>query len=165
LVRSKLIAEDSHSKSEIYHAVATVTAELRDNARAGLANETDAQALIRSLKDSGQLDDDAIRIFAEERKFEEVTSALAIMCNVSVDVIRQAMLQDKPETILILAKAAKLSWSTTKALLSSCIRQRCISSGEIEQCLASFQRLNLGTAQKIVEFYKISRATGSARAL
>jgi uncharacterized protein (DUF2336 family) len=165
LVRSKLIAEDPHSKSEIYHAVATVTGELRDNARAGLANETDAQALIRSLKDSGQLDDDAIRIFAEERKFEEVTSALAIMCNVSVDVIRQAMLQDKPETVLILAKAAKLSWSTTKALLSSCIRQRCISSGEIEQCLASFQRLNLGTAQKIVEFYKISRATGSARAL
>jgi hypothetical protein len=87
------------------------------------------------------------------------------MCNVSVDVIRQAMLQDKPETVLILAKAAKLSWSTTKALLSSCIRQRCISSSEIEQCLASFQRLNLGTAQKIVEFYKISRATGSARAL
>jgi hypothetical protein len=71
------------------------------------------------------------------------------------------MTQDKPETILILAKAAKLSWTTTQALLSFCIRQRRISPGEIEQCLASFERLNLATAQKIVEFYKIRRTSGS----
>ena len=104
-----------------------------------------------------------MRTFAEDRKSEEVAAALAHLCDVSVDIIQQSMLQDKPETILIFAKAAKLSWITTKALLSFCIRQRRISSDEIEQCLASFERLNLATAQKIVQFYKIRRATGSTR--
>ena len=69
-----------------------------------------------------------------------------------VDVVEQAMLHDKPETILILAKAAKLSWITTKALLSFCIRQRRISSIEIERCLASFERLNFGYSSKNCRF-------------
>ena len=163
LVRAKLIAENPQCRSEIHHAIATVTDELRDNIQVSSANHADAQALIRSLGDSGQLGDATIRIFAENKELGEVTAALAHMCNVSVDVIQQVMLQDRPETILILAKAAKLSWSTTKALLSICVRHRPISSVEIEQCLASFERLNLATAQKIVEFYKIRQATGSTR--
>jgi uncharacterized protein (DUF2336 family) len=161
LVRAKLIAENPHSKPDIHHAVAMVTNEFRDIVRTGSANHADPQALIRALKDTGRLGDDTIRAFAEDKKSEEITAALAHMCDVSADVIEQAMLQDKPETILILAKAAKLSWTTTKALLSFCIRRRRISPGEIEQCLASFERLNLATAQKIVEFFKIRRTTGS----
>lgn len=163
LARSKLIAENQYSRPEICHAVAIATNELRNNARAGSKIYDDAQALIRSLKDAGKLGDDTVRTFAEDGKSEEVTAALAHMCDVSVYVIQRAMLQNKPETVLIFAKAAKLSWPTTKALLSFCIRQRHISSGEIEECLASFERLNLATAQKIVEFYKIRRATGSTR--
>ena len=163
LVRAKLIAENRHSRPEIHHAIATITNELRDNVQVESTNHADAQALIRSLKDSGQLGDATIQTFVKNKEFAEVTAALAHMCNVSVDVIQQAMLQDRPETILILAKAAKLSWPTTKALLSFCTRQRPISSVEIEQCLASFERLNFATAQKIVEFYKIRQATSSTR--
>jgi hypothetical protein len=140
-----------------------VTDELRDNALIGPTNYADAQASNQSLGDFDQLGDNTIRTFAEEKKYEEITATLAQMCNVSVDVIQQAMLQDKPETILILAKAAKLSWPTTKTLLSFCIRHRRISSVEIEQCLASFERLNLATSLKIVEFYKIRKATCSTR--
>ena len=165
LVRSKLIAENPHIRDAIHHAVETVTDGLRDVARADSLDYVAAQALVQSLKESGQLGDDTVRTFAEDGKFEEVAAALAHMCNLPVDVIEQAMLHDKPETILILAKAAKLSWSTTKALLSISVRQRRISSSEIEQCLASFERLNLGTAQKIVDFYKIRRATGSSRSV
>jgi uncharacterized protein (DUF2336 family) len=161
LVRSKLIAEHPHNRPDIHHAVAIVTNEFRDTVHGGSANNVDVQALIRSLTGSGQLGDDKIRAFVEDGKSEEITAALAHMCDVPAEVIEQTMTREKPETILILAKAAKLSWTTTKALLSFSIRQRRISPGEIEQCLASFERLNLATAQKIVEFYKIRRATGS----
>ena len=163
LVRSKLIAANPHIRDEIQRAIETVTDGFRDDARTGPLDYGAAQALVQSLKDSGQLGDDAIQTFAEDGKFEEITVALADMCNVSVDVIERAMLHDKPETILILAKAAKLSWSTTKALLSVSVRQRPISPIEVERCLASFERLNFGTAQKIVNFYKIRRTTELAR--
>ena len=165
LARSKLIAENPNIRHEIQHAVETVTDGLRDNAHAEPVNHAAARALVQSLRDSGQLGDSTIRTFAEDGKSEEIAAALAHMCAVPVDVVEQAMLHDKPETILILAKAAKLSWITTKALLSLCVRQRRISSIEIEQCLASFERLNFATAQKIVDFYKIRRTTGSPRSV
>lgn len=65
--------------------------------------------------------------------------------------------------ILVLAKAAKLSWATTKILLSFPMRQRRIASGEIEQCLASFERLNVATAEHIIEFYRLRHANGPSR--
>jgi uncharacterized protein (DUF2336 family) len=164
LVRAKLIAENQHSRPDIQHAVAKATNGFRDTAHAHSSTHADTQVMIRSIKDSGQLVDDTIRKLSEDKKSEEITAALAQICDVSVDVIQREMLQDKPETILILAKAAKLSWPTTKALLSSC-RQGRLSSREIEQCLASFERLNFATAQRIVEFYKMHRATGSTRAV
>jgi uncharacterized protein (DUF2336 family) len=162
LVRSRLLAENPHIEHEIHHAVTKVTDELRDNAHVGSANHVAAR-LVQSPKDTSQLGDDTIRTLAEDGNFDQIAAVLAHMCDVSVDVIQQAMLQDKPETILILAKATKLSWETTKALLSVCVRQRRILSIEIEQCLASFERLNYDTAQRIVDFYRIRQATGSAR--
>ena len=159
LVRSKLIAEEPNIRQEIHHAVETVTDGLRDNAHVEPVNHAAARALVQSLGDSGQLGDSTIRASAEEGKSEEIAAALAFICAVPVDVVEQAMLHDKPETILVLAKAAKLPWITTKALLMLCVRQRRISSIEIEQCLASFERLNFATAQKIVDFYKIRRTT------
>ena len=165
LVRSKLIAENPTIRHDIHHAVETATEELRDNAHAKSVNDAAARALVQSLKDSGQLDDDTIRTLAQDGKFKEIKAALAYMCNVPVDVIERAMMHDKPETILVLAKAAKLSWITTKALLMLCVRQRRISSIEIEQCLPSFERLYFATAQKIVDFYKIRRTTGSPRSI
>ena len=117
LARSKLIAENPNIRHEIQHAVETVTDGLRDNARAEPVNHAAARALVQSLGDSGRLGDSTIRAFAEEGKSAEIAAALAHMCAVPVDVVEQAMLHDKPETIIILAKAAKLSWITTKALL------------------------------------------------
>jgi len=163
LVRSKLLAEYPNRRQEIHHAVATVTDGLRNDANARSTNYTAAQALVQSLNDSGQLNENAIRKFAEENKFKETTVALALMCNVAIEVVEQAMIQSKPETMLILAKAAKLSWPTTKILLSFCARQRTIPSSAIGQCLASFERLNFSTAQQIIEFYRMRRASGSAR--
>ncbi len=81
--------------------------------------------------------------------------ALALSCDVPVEVVEQAIIQDQSETILILAKAAKLSWATTKILLSYRARQRGLSSGKIEQNMASFERLNFSTAQQIIEFYRM----------
>lgn len=163
MVRTKLIAENPHDRHEIHHAVTMVTDDLRNDAHSRSTNYAAAQASVQSLNDSGQLSDDTIRAFAEDRKFEETTVALARICNLSVEIVEQAMIQDQSETILILAKAAKLSWATTKVLLSFRARQRPISSGEIEQYLASFERLNFSTAQQIIEFYRMRRAGGLSR--
>jgi uncharacterized protein (DUF2336 family) len=163
MVRSKLIAESPHFEHEIRDAVEKVAENIRNASRVASAKDGAAQSLVQSLNDSGQLGDDKIRAFAEGGEVEEATAALALMCNVSVDVVEQAIIQNQSETILVLAKAAKLSWATTKILLSLFARQSRIATGEIGQYLASFERLNVSTAQKIVEFYRIRRPSGKSR--
>jgi uncharacterized protein (DUF2336 family) len=158
LVRSKLIAEKHHARREIEQAVATVTDEIWNDADVSSTNYEEARAIVQPKFDSGELDDVAVLSFSESKKFVETTIALAYLCNVSTDVVEQALSQDQLDMILVLAKAAKLSWATTKMLLSFPGRQRRISSGEIEQCLASFERLNFATAQHIIEFYRMRHA-------
>ena len=137
--------------------------ELRSDDNVSSMNHGAAQTLVQSFDDTGQLRNDMIRKFAEDGKFDEIAAALARICNVSVELVEQAMIQGQSETIIIFAKAAKLSWATAKALLSFSVRQRRVSSDEIERCLASFERLNFGTAQQIMEFYRKRATRGSSR--
>lgn len=158
VVRSKLLQETPTLASEINRAVAVVADGLRNNVNISSTNYEEAQALVQSLNESGQLNDNVVRTFAEVEKIEEAIASLASLCNVPIDVVEQAMVQDKAETMLILAKAANLLWPTTKLLLLLRARNRYISSNEIEHHLASFERLNIKTAQKIIEFYKLRGA-------
>jgi uncharacterized protein (DUF2336 family) len=155
IVRSKLVLEKPEAKREIQDAIATVSEEMRNVATTVLPSQLAVQARVRSLYESGQLDDGTIRGFAEAEKFEETTSALAQICDVPVTVVEQAMIQRHSETVLVLAKAANLSWATTKALLSFRARRQRMPTLEIAQSLASFERLKLDTAQQIIEFYRI----------
>jgi uncharacterized protein (DUF2336 family) len=155
MVQAKLIRERRHAKHAIETAVSTAAGGLRSDAIAASPSYARAHALVRSLHDSGQLNDGAIYSLVEGGKFEETTTALASLCGVPVMVVEQAMIHHHSEMILVLAKAANLSWGTTKALLSFRARQRRILANELDQCLASFERLKRDTAQQIVEYYRL----------
>jgi uncharacterized protein (DUF2336 family) len=155
MVQAKLIRERRHSKHDIKAAVSAAAGGIRSEALAESPSYAQARALVRSLYESGQLNDGAIHSLAESGKFEETTTALARLCGVPVTVVEQAMIHQHSEMILVLAKAAGLSWAATKALLSFRARQRRIPANEIEQSLASFERLKRDTAQQIVEFYRL----------
>ena len=161
MVRRKLIAEHPLFRRQIEYAVKIVTAELRNDGISSRATYAAAQALVQSLSGSGQLTDEAICALAKDRKVEETIAAVAHICEMPVEVVERAFLQDQSETILVLAKAAGLSWSTAKALLSLRAKQRGLSSTQIEQSMAGFDRLNPTTAKQIAEFYKTRGASAS----
>lgn len=163
MVRSKLVAENPQIKYEIHQAISTVTDNIRNDVHARSTNHAGAQA--QSPNESCRNAEDAIRTFAEKKNFKEAVAALASKCDVPIEFVEQAMLDDKSETTLILAKAARLSWPTTKILLSLRASQRTttISSSEMAQCLASFERLNFSTALQIIKFYKMRGASGLSR--
>ncbi len=158
-VRAKLIDEHPQFAHEIDRAVTTVTDQFRNEAMARSVDYTAAQELVQSLSDSGQLTDATVRAFAESRAFERTVAAIAHICDVPVEIAEGAFLKDQSETIMILAKAAKLSWSTAKALLLLRARQRGFSTSQVEQQMASFDRLSLHSAKQIIEFYKSRRVS------
>jgi hypothetical protein len=70
------------------------------------------------------------------------------------------MVQDRPDALLVMAKAVGMSWTTTRAILRMRAGARGISPGELEQCLAIFTRLKSSTARQAIE-YQSKRFTGA----
>jgi citrate lyase synthetase len=55
--------------------------------------------------------------------------------------------------IIIVTKAANLSWATTKVLLVACRGNR-ISADEMERASKNFSTISASTARQVLEFYQ-----------
>jgi len=156
-VQIRLQAEHPHAGREVQQVVAAVASRLQFEARVRSQSYAAAQAAVDALHGTGQLSESRVTGFAKTGRFEETTVALARLSDLPIEVIERAMIHDRPETILIIAKAAEISWLGAKSIL--CLRAtKCgISISEMEQCLASFERLKPSTAKQIVRFYRKRR--------
>src|SRR5665647_3053757 len=96
-------------------------------------------------------------LVARAGKFEETAAALTILCELPIDIIERAMVQDREETILIVAKAGGLSWPTVKAVLRLCAGKRGMSAQALEQNMTVFNKLKRETAQQVIEFQRKRR--------
>jgi hypothetical protein len=123
-----------------------------------------ARGHIESLHSAGQLGESALEGFAAANHFEETTVALAVLCGLPIEEVDRAMVQDAPETVLVMIKAIGMSWPTAKAILRVRAGARGISPGELEQCQGTFNRLKRATAQQVIAFQgQRSRFTRSAQ--
>src|SRR5207244_12169737 len=113
-----------------------------------------AQGNVAPLRQSGGLDAGKGGACRRAGRFEETTVALALMCDLAIEFVTSAMLEDGAETVLILGKAGGLSWSTLKAILLLRAGKHFTAGSEIAHCLAKFERLKPATATEIVRFYR-----------
>ena len=78
-VRSKVLAAVPASRrDEIRHAIAQIADRVGDAAAEGIF--CDADLLVRAMQARGALDETALRNFADEKKYEEMTVALSLLC-------------------------------------------------------------------------------------
>ena len=155
VVRAKLIAEHPQLTTEINSAVSVVTDDLRKAATPERPKEyTAARSLVHSLSASGKLNDETVRSLAENANSEEAVVAVAQLCDVPERIVEQAFIENQTETILILAKAAGLSWLTARAILKLHEKHQGSSSAIDKSSRASFDRLNFNTARRIIDFYR-----------
>jgi uncharacterized protein (DUF2336 family) len=123
-----------------------------------------ARTHIESLHAAGRLGERDVAAFATANQFEETAVALAVLCDLPIEAVDRAMGQDRPESVLVMAKALGMSWPTAKAILRIRAGARGISPGELEQCLSTFSRLKLVTARQAIEFQgKRARGTRFSR--
>ena len=106
---------------------------------------------------TGTLSETVIYDSAKSRRFEETVVALALMSGVPIEAAETAMLDDAPDTTLILAKAAGLSWTTVKFVLLLRAGGHSVSAHELEAGLKSYEQLSDESAQLAVGFYQRRR--------
>ncbi len=151
-VRLALEAAHPQNTSEIKHVVAEVATAIQAKAAAASRDYVAARALVESLRVSGRLVESDVEAFARAGKFEETAAALAVMCALPIDVVERAMVQDREETILIVAKSIGLSWSTAKAVLLLCAGKRGMPAHTLEQSRTVFNKLKRETALQVIKF-------------
>jgi hypothetical protein len=77
------------------------------------------------------------------------------MCDLPIGSVERAFVQKQTEQILVLAKAIDLSWVTTVALLLLQAGVSGRSRQQLEQCFASFSKLQPKTAKTALQFYRM----------
>jgi DNA polymerase III psi subunit len=91
---------------------------------------------------------------ARDGSFADLSMALARSCGMPLVFVENALKQRRSDTILLAAKANGLAWPVVKAILSFRARLGFMPLKEVEQSLASYERILPETAEKILHFYR-----------
>ena len=139
VVRKRLLASARPDfNAEIRQALARVSQEV--GTRVAPRDYAAAQRTVLSLDRAGRLTEAALASFCSEGKYEEAVAALAVLAKVPIPVADRLMGGERPDPILILGKAAGLSWATVKALIMARPDRTSTSSQGLDAALANFGR-------------------------
>jgi uncharacterized protein (DUF2336 family) len=153
-VRARLAAENPQASAAVEGIVAEVVGGIRNEARNASPDFAAAQAEVERQNRIRRIGEAEIYQYARDRKFEETAIALSLLCDTPIDVVERALLDPGAEIVLILAKVAGLSSTTTKAILLLRAADRGMSANDLEQALASFNRLQPDTAGRVLGFFR-----------
>ncbi len=76
-----------------------------------------AEELVKLMKELNELDDAAVYNFAESKKFDEVTVALAVLNDMPVEMTARLMEGPRADLILIPCRSGRLNWPTVESIL------------------------------------------------
>ena len=140
-------------KTIVSDVAADIATEVRDTSR----DHARAKARIKRLCRTGQFSEADIHAFAHAQNFESTAIALSTLGDFPIDLVERALLEQSPDLVLILAKAAQCCRSTARAVLLMRAADRGMSSMDMEKALAQYDRLQLTTARCALEFYRLRR--------
>jgi uncharacterized protein (DUF2336 family) len=160
VVRAKLAAASPEKADEIRRVLAEIAGRLEGSMEQGVRDYRDAEARVGHLHAAGKLDEAKVREMALAARFEDVVVACALLSGVPTEVIGRAMLDDRPDLIMIFAKAAGFSWQTLKLMMVLRTRQSGLALHKLENAHANYQRLNPATAKKVLDKYRARQDPG-----
>jgi uncharacterized protein (DUF2336 family) len=153
-VRRRLEASNPEAVQAIRDTVAEVAGTKQREARESSPGYVSAARDFRHLHRGHRLSETNVHAPARSQQFEKTAVALSMLGLLPIEIVERALLDKGTEMILILAKAAGCSWTTTKAMLTMHAADRGLSKQDIKGALKSYERLSYETARRLVNFYE-----------
>jgi hypothetical protein len=72
---------------------------------------------VKLMKGLNELDDAAVYNFAESKKFDEVTVAIAVLNEMPIEMMARLMEGPRADLLLIPCRSARLNWPTVESIL------------------------------------------------
>jgi uncharacterized protein (DUF2336 family) len=118
---------------------------------------SDAERAVAALVKSGKLNESALVDFVKRRQKDELIVALARLCSAPINIVGQLVNGHRNDTILLLGKAAQLSWPTVEFIL----HDRLTGQAALEQIIGvarlDYSNLTLATAQRTLRFMTVQQ--------
>ena len=158
-VKKRLADERPEMVAQIQTSVSDVAGALQSKLGPASRSHFVAKRVVATQHRLGNLNEASIAGYANKHQFDEVTIGLSLLCSMPNDVVERVLLDRNREMLLVLAKALDFSWDTTIALLFLGAKDHRISARDLKDLRDDYERLNVETSRKVIEFYE-SRAAG-----
>jgi uncharacterized protein (DUF2336 family) len=158
-VRGRLLAlATPENQEQIQRALASIVSEIGLEASA-TRDFKRSESLVFELNRRGQLKESTLLEFAQDRRYEEMTSTLALFCQAPVAAIELLMKNPRHDGVVLACKAAKLSWPTASAIVQARFAHHRLSEQELTQARDSFLELTQVSAQRTLRFMVVQHKT------
>src|SRR6185437_1159794 len=161
-VRARLEAEHPKAEDAVRDAVDDMATLMQREARAGSQAHAAAARDAKSRFRVAGASEASVHAPARAQEFEKTVVALARLGRFPVDIVERALLDDGEDMVLLFAKAAGCSWTTTRELLTMYAANRKLSADDLTRSFDRFSSLSRKTAQSIVAFQAHSGRRDSA---
>ncbi len=155
--RTRLIAAHPRLTDAIDTIVADLSSAIGDEIRRSTRAHMRAVARIKRLHRTGQFCEADLHAYANANDFEKTAVALAALGEFPMDLTERAIIDPSAALILTLARAAQCCRTTVRAILTMPAADRGLSPADLNEALATFERLQLSTARSALEFYRLRR--------
>ena len=156
-VRAKLAAANPNAAAAIKEMVAEIAGDINRKVRDCSIEHIRAKKEAKRRHKLCQLTEADVHARARSQDFEKTVVALSLYGRFPVELVERALLDEGADMALILAKAAGCSRTTARAILLMQAAGRGMSAPDLDKALASFDRLGVETARRVLDFYEQRR--------
>jgi uncharacterized protein (DUF2336 family) len=156
-VRSRLQTANPVIASAVQEAIDSAATAVFEQADTLIRDYEPALAELCAEHAAGALTDADVASFATGNDFEKTVAALSLLSGLQPGAVERALCHERTDAVLVLAKAAGLSWPTVKSILRLRRAGRDMSPGEYERCATSYAGLKEYIARNAIEIKTATR--------
>jgi uncharacterized protein (DUF2336 family) len=151
-VRAKLEAANPQAAAAIHDTVDEVASTMQEAARQASPEFRAAKRNARLRFGAHPVTEVNVHAPARAQEFDNVVIALAKLGRFSIDLVERALLDEGKDMLLVLARAAGCSWTTTREMLLMQAADRSLTPEDLSHAFERYKKLSPETARNVVKF-------------
>jgi uncharacterized protein (DUF2336 family) len=152
-VRAKMERDNPQAASEIRDSIDEVATAMQQEAREASRRHTNAERDATRCSNVKPFTEANVHAPARKQEFARTAIALSKLCRLPVDAVERALLDKGEDMILVLAKAAGCSWTTTRELLLMHVAERNLQPTDLERSFERYKKLSRDVARDVISFH------------
>ncbi len=152
-VRAKMERDNPQAAAEIRDTIDEVATEMQQEARDASRRYANAERDATRCANVKPFTEANVHAPARKQEFARTAIALSKLCRLPVDAVERALLDKGEDMILVLAKAAGCSWTTTRELLLMHVAERNLQPADLERSFERYKKLSRDIARDVISFH------------